>query len=69
METSNIVGTPLKDLDLPKEIIIGAVIRDGGFIRPRGSTVINADDHVILFATKKAIRKAERLFSVSLEWF
>ncbi|MFV0321788.1 MAG: Trk system potassium transporter TrkA [Alphaproteobacteria bacterium] len=69
LETSNIVGTPLRDLDLPKEIIIGAVIRNGAFIRPRGSTVINAEDHVILFATKKSIRKAERLFSVSLEWF
>ncbi|MFV0431401.1 MAG: Trk system potassium transporter TrkA [Alphaproteobacteria bacterium] len=69
LESSKIVGTPLRQMDLPKGIIIGAIIRDGEFVRPRGGTVINAGEHVILFASKKAIRKAELLFSASAEWF
>ncbi len=69
LESSHIVGKPLKDLDIPRDIIIGAIIRGEEFIRPYGKTTIQADDHVILLAAKKSIRKAERLFSVRLEWF
>ncbi len=69
LESSHIVGKPLKDFDLPKDIIIGAIIRGEEFIRPYGETTIQADDHVILLAAKKSIKKAERLFSVRLEWF
>ncbi len=69
LESSHIVGKPLKDIDIPKDVIIGAIIRKEEYIRPSGATVIQADDHVILLAAKKSIRKAERLFSVRLEWF
>ena len=38
-------------------------------IIPRGSTVIEADDRVILFSSAKAIKSAEKMFSVRLEFF
>ncbi len=50
-------------------VIIGAIVRDGEVIIPRGDTVIRAKDRVILFAAAEAVKKVEKLFSVRLEFF
>lgn len=69
LDTSIIVGKPLKDVKLDKGIIIGAVVRDGAVIIPRGDTVIEPHDRVVLFAAPNVIKKVEKLFAVSLEFF
>jgi trk system potassium uptake protein TrkA len=69
METSSLVGTPLREADLPDGVIIGAIVRDGKVIIPTGSTVINAHDRVVLFAETEAVKKVDRMFAVSLEFF
>ena len=69
METSPLVGAPLKDVKIPAGMLIGAIVRDGQVVNPRGSTIIEAGDRVVLFAAKEAIRKVEKLFSVQLEFF
>jgi trk system potassium uptake protein TrkA len=69
MATSGIVGKPLRDLHLPAGVLIGAIIRDGKTVLPRGHTVIAPDDHVVIFARGDVVRKVERLFAVGLEFF
>ncbi len=69
LETSDLVGTPLKEVNLPNGVLIGAIVRTGEMICPRGSTVIQAKDRVIMFAAADVIRKVEKLFSVQLEYF
>ena len=69
METSVLVGKPLKDVDLPSKSRVGAIIRDGQVIVPRPQTVIEGGDRIILFAATEAVRKVEKLFSVRLEYF
>jgi len=69
LETSGLVGTPLRDVRLPSGIIVGAVVRGAQVIIPRGSTVIEARDRVIVFAEAAAVKKVEKLFSVRLEFF
>jgi trk system potassium uptake protein TrkA len=69
METSPLVGKPLREANLSDSVLIGAVVRDGQVIIPRGSTVIEAKDRVVLFAAKDAVRRVEKLFSVRLEYF
>jgi trk system potassium uptake protein len=69
LETSPLVGKPLRDAKLPGGVIIGAVLRDGKVIVPRGDTIINAHDRVVLFATYEAVKKVEKLFSVRLDFF
>ena len=69
LATSPLVGKPLKDVKLPPGVLIGALVRDDKVISPRGSTVIQAKDRVVLFSSSEAIRKVEKLFSVSLEFF
>jgi len=69
LDTSSVVGTPLRDVKLDKGIIIGAIIREGEVVWPRGDTVIRVKDRVVLFATSQAVKKAEKMFAVRLEYF
>ena len=69
LETSTLVGKPLREVKLPVGVLIGAVVRSGQVISPRGSTVVQAGDRVILFATADAVKKVEKMFSVRLEYF
>jgi trk system potassium uptake protein TrkA len=69
LETSSLVGRPLRELDLPDGIRIGAIYRDGKVLAPAGSTEIVAKDRVIIFATAERVRQVEQMFRVSLEFF
>ncbi len=69
LETSPLVGTPLRDIALSDDIRIGAIYRDGKLIIPRGGTQINEHDRVIIFAMQSAVRKVEQMFRVSIEYF
>ncbi|MDY8110363.1 Trk system potassium transporter TrkA [Fulvimarina sp. 2208YS6-2-32] len=69
LETSPIVGVPLKELDLPENLRIGSIYRAGTFIKPTGATKIRAKDRVVIFAKAGAVRHVEQMFRVSLEFF
>ncbi|WP_182085045.1 Trk system potassium transporter TrkA [Aureimonas sp. ME7] len=69
LETSPLVGPPLRELDLPDGMRIGAVSRNGVFIRPTGQTRIRAKDRVVIFVRSDAVRQVEQFFRVSLEFF
>ncbi len=69
METSPLVGRPLRDLELPKGIRIGAIYRAGKVIAPDGESQIIAKDRVIIFAVASKVRQVEQMFRVSLEFF
>jgi trk system potassium uptake protein TrkA len=40
-------GKPLRDIDLPHECVLAAIIRGGELIIPRGETVLQPDDEVL----------------------
>ncbi|HLO78922.1 MAG TPA: Trk system potassium transporter TrkA [Magnetospirillum sp.] len=69
LETSSLVSKPLREVKLPPGVLLGAVVRDGAVISPRGNTVVQAGDRVVLFATAEAVKKVEKMFSVRLEYF
>lgn len=69
LETSRLVGVPIREAKLPEGVIIGALVRDGEVIIPRGDTVVRINDRVVLFAAADAVRKVEKMFSVRLEFF
>lgn len=69
METSQLVGQPLRDVDLPDGMRIGMVVREGEVLVPTGSTEILAGDRVIIFARADVVRKVEQMFRVSLAFF
>jgi len=69
LETSPLVGKPLRDVKLPNGVLLGALVRDGKVISPRGTTIVQVGDRVILFSTAEAVKKVEKMFSVRLEYF
>ncbi|NQW00128.1 MAG: Trk system potassium transporter TrkA [Rhodospirillales bacterium] len=69
LETSNLVGKPLREVNLPAGVILGAIVRNDVMICPTGSTIVQAKDRVVLFAATDSIRKVEKMFSVQLEYF
>ncbi|QLD90944.1 Trk system potassium transporter TrkA [Natronomonas salina] len=48
---SSLVGKPIRDIsaEFDSDIVIGAVTRNGDQITPRGDTVLEAGDHVVVF--------------------
>jgi trk system potassium uptake protein TrkA len=69
LETSSLVGVPIRDADLPDGVIVGAIVRDQEVIIARGDTIVRANDLVIIFALTEAVKKIEKLFAVKLEFF
>ncbi|GAA2820068.1 trk system potassium uptake protein TrkA [Aminobacter aminovorans] len=69
LETSPLVGTLLRDLDLPDGMRIGAIYRDGHVVKPSGSVKVKPKDRVVIFALDKAVKQVEQMFRVSLEFF
>ncbi len=69
LDTSDLVGRPLKDINFPKEAIIGAVVRDSQVIIPGGKTVIRPGDRVTIFTLTSAIPKVEKALTVKLEYW
>ena len=69
LETSPLVGKPLRETDLPDGALVGSIVRNGVPIVPRGDTVIEAGDQVVLFVEQSVVRKVEKLVRVGLEYF
>lgn len=69
LETSRLVGKPLREARLAGGVIVGAVVRKGKVIMPRGDTVIRGGDRVVLAARKDMVKRVEQLFAVRLDYF
>ena len=68
--SSKVVGRSLEELNLPAGTTIGAIVRGEEVIITHHDTVIEAEDHVILFLIdKRHIPEVERLFQVGLNFF
>ena len=60
---SKITKKPLNEQKLPKDAILGAVMRGDDVFVPIGVTKIKAGDKVVLFAMPTAISEVEKLFA------
>ena len=65
--SSNVVGRRVEEIKLPKGTSIGAIVRGDEVIIAHHDTVIEPEDHVILFLVdKRRIGEVERLFQVGI---
>ena len=70
LKSSSIVGKKLKDIKLPKDVSLGAIVKeDKSILSPRGITIIEAGDIVVMFVPVKSMKKVEELLSVNLDFF
>lgn len=60
-ENARAIGKKLSEIDLPKEVIIGTIIRDGKGIVPRGDTYIQLKDELILISSDKQDEAIDQL--------
>ncbi|MFI3245129.1 MAG: Trk system potassium transporter TrkA [Ferrimonas sp.] len=68
--TSKVVGRQVQEIKLPPGTTIGAIVRADEVLMPHNKTVIQQDDHVILFLVdKKHIGEVEKLFQPSALFF
>ncbi len=69
-KTSRIVGRRIEKIRLPKGTTIGAIVRGNTVLIAHHDTVIESDDHVILFViNKRMIPQVEKLFQVGVRFF
>lgn len=65
--SSKVVGRRIEEIRLPAGTTIGAIVRGDEVIIAHHDTVIEAEDHVILFMVdKRRISEVERLFQVGI---
>ncbi|HSM73335.1 MAG TPA: NAD-binding protein, partial [Desulfobacterales bacterium] len=69
LETSDIVGKPLKSVPFPNRALVIAIIREESVIIPSGESVVAPGDRIIIFAERTAIPKIEKILAVKLEYF
>lgn len=60
---SRITKDAIKDMGLPKGVTIGGLIRNGEGILVTGNTIIQPEDHVVVFCLGMMIKKAEKFFN------
>ena len=59
---ARVLGTPLKDVRLPPQTIVAAVLRDDKLVVPRGDDVIQGGDEVLVVGRTENTLEVERAF-------
>lgn len=68
--SSKVVGRTVGSIRLPKGASIGALARGDEILMPDDDTVIETDDHVIVFVpSRQMMPRVEKLFQVSASFF
>ena len=68
--SSRVVGRRIEQLALPDGVQIGAIVRGDAVLMAHHDTVIETDDHVIVFLPhKRLVRPVEKLFQVGATFF
>ncbi|RJP22070.1 MAG: Trk system potassium transporter TrkA [Candidatus Omnitrophota bacterium] len=60
---SVLIGKKLKDGFIPRDILLGAIVRENEVIIPKGEDELRANDQAIVIALKDKISKVDELFS------
>jgi len=68
-ETSSVVNSSIAELNLPHEIIVGAVIHDDEVIIPKDDYTVRAGDILVVLASRAQAQNVEKLFSVHVDIF
>lgn len=68
--SSKVVGRRIEQISLPDGVQIGALVRGDAVLIAHHDTVIETDDHVIVFLpNKRQVRAVEKLFQVGATFF
>jgi len=62
-EGANAVGVAIKDLPLPEDCVIAAIIRHGKVLLPRGVTIFEVNDEVLAITDRAGAEQLSKLLS------
>ncbi len=65
LETSELIAKSIKDSNLPKEIRIGAIVRNKEVIIPKSDFIFEKKDLVVFLSKREHLGKVESLFRIS----
>jgi trk system potassium uptake protein TrkA len=69
-KTSKLIGRRIEQIDLPEGVAIGAIARGEHVIIAHHDTLIEPEDHLIIFVpNKRMVPKVEKLLQVGLGFF
>ncbi len=60
--TAHIANKKITEAGLPKEAVVGAIVRDGSVIIPPGDSVVKPGEHVIIVSPISVIHSVEKVF-------
>lgn len=66
-EGTGVIGRSLAELELPKGVIIGAIVRDDQVLIPNGSSEIAAQDRAVVFCLSSHLPILDKLFTGARE--
>jgi len=69
LETSDLINKRLKDLRLPKGVLVGAIFRGEELVVPDGETVIVPGDKVAMVVASDAMKQVEKMVMVKPEYW
>ncbi|MGI5875855.1 MAG: Trk system potassium transporter TrkA [Dethiobacteria bacterium] len=61
-EGTPVINKRLKDVGIPRGVIIGAIMRNGKVIIPNGNSIIKSTDRVIVFTLESLMERVNKLF-------
>ena len=68
LENSSVVGKPIMDLNFPKGSLVLCFQRGDEVIIPRGDTIIEPQDRLIILSMRKSIPAVEEALTVKMEF-
>lgn len=68
-ETSHMTNKAIEDLDLPADVRLGAIIREGKILPLSHDLIVRPHDHVIVLTSADQVRRVERMFTVHVDLF
>lgn len=69
LETSDLIDKPLKNLRLPKGMLVGAILRGERLLIPYGESIILPGDKVAMVVAASAVQQLEKVVTVKLEYW
>jgi len=67
LPNSDLVGKPLKDLEVRKHALILCILRADEVIIPTGDSVVRPEDRILALAARKDVPKVEKALAVRVE--
>ena len=60
---SKVCNKKISEINFPRETVVGAIVRSGKVVLPKGNVIIEAGDDVVIFSQPESIPQIESLFS------